>query len=325
MTTPARGAGGTLGIGVQSVWETAVARSNWKEMKSMSLARLISNKAEPELGRLGQVSTNARFPYVESDFAGGSIGFVACYDDSTVLLLSHLLGTVATTGAGPFSHDTKLASPVPTGLTLEQISGTAGSGLTTVAEVFHGCKFTSGKISLTAGGLLEVEAEVIGRTSGGLVAPGTPVYSTGGNRIKHNQTSGVTLGGSARALNSLTIDIQRGLSRNHEIGTLFTSEPYEDAAEGLVIMIELRCKWQSNAFDTSYLAGTQADLVIPFTGTGSNALTITAHNCQVDSVQRGVNGKGAIEQVIKLRAYADAVDQGLSCAFTNANNLSTAN
>ncbi len=324
MAPPVRGAGGTLGAGVEAVWGTAVARTNWLPMVSMGLMRRITNKSEPDMGRLGTVSTMHRFPYVESDFAGGPLSFVACYDDSTLLLLTHMLGLVATTGpvSTQYTHDIKLASPVPIGLTLEQINGTGNGTLVNITEVFEGCKFASGKLSLTAGGLLMVEGEIIGQTSGGLVAAGSPTYSSNGNRIKHNQSAAITLGGSPYAINSLTIDIERSLQRNHETGSLFTSEPYED---GLEVRAELRTKWQSASFDTANLAGTQSDLVMALTGTGDNALTITAHNCQVDDITREVNSRGAIEQVIKLRAYADATDQGLSLAFKNANALSTAN
>jgi|GEM_PF-2904597 len=321
MAVPVRGAGGSLGIGSESVWGTPVARTNWKPMVSMGLRRMITRKAEPELGRLGQASSMQRFPYDESDFAGGSIEYVACYDDSTIVLLAHLLGTVATTGSGPYTHTVTLASPVPLGLTLEQISGTS-NGSIDPGEVFEGCKFGSGNISLTAGGLLMVKTEVMGQTSAGLVAAATPTYSSNGEQAKHNHAGSITLGGSARAFNSVSIDIDRGLTRNHELGSLFTSEPYE---EGLEVSVELRTKWQTPAFDTLLLSGGVGDLVIPITGSGSKALTITVHNLQIWDVTRDVNSRGAIEQVIKGRAFADATDQGLALAFVNDNATATAN
>jgi hypothetical protein len=322
MPTPVRGAGGTGGFGTESTWGTPVARTNWLPMVSMGVHRRIINKAEPDMGRLGAVSTMHRFPYVESDFSDGPISWVAAYDDSTIFLLTHMLGMVSTTGAGPFVHDVKLASPPPVGFTFEEIRGIGNGTLTNITEVFEGCKIAGGRITLVNGGLLMVEADIIAQTSAGLVAAGTPTYSTGGNRIRHNQTPGVSLGGTLRQIQSLTITIDRGLTRNHEIGSLLTSEPYE---EGLTVGIELKTKWQADAFDTVLLSGAQADLTIPFTGTGANLLTITAHNCQVDSVEHESNGRGAIEETIKLTPYQDATDQGLSFAFTNANTLATAN
>lgn len=325
MAPPLRGFGGTIGAGIEAVWGTAVARTNWKEMVSMGLRRTIDTPPVPELGRLGQVSSAHRFDYIATDFAGGPISYVACYDDSTILLLSHLLGGVADSGVGPYTHLLTLASPPPIGLTLEQINGTAPTGSDLVnktTQVFEGCKFASGKISVTAGGLLMVENEVIAQTSGGLVAAGTPTYTSGGERIRHNHSSGMTLGGSARALQSFSLDIDRGLNRNHELGSLFTSEPWEEQLE---ITGEIRVKWQTDAFDAAYLAGTQADLVIPFTGSGSNAMTLTCHNIRILDVTRDVNSKGAVEQVIKFAPRADATDQGVSLSFVNASALFSAN
>lgn len=319
---PMRGMGGTWGIGVESTWGTPVARSNWKVMNSFGLRRTRSKKPVPELGRLGQASSNPRFFWVENDFAGGPFQFDACYDDSTVLLLGHILGTIATTGAGPFTHTATLSSPqVQAGLTIEQINGTATADLTTTTEVFEGCKIGAAKITLTNGGIFTVEGEVIAQTSGGLTTPGTPSY-TAGERILHNHAV-LTIGGTARPFNSISIDLDRVLTRNHEIGSLFTSEPFEDGE--MSVQLELRCKYQQNVFDTSLLADTQSDLQIVFTGSGSNAMTLTAHNILIEDVQRDVNSKGGIEQVIKARAYADGTDQGLAIAFTNANATATTN
>lgn len=322
MSNPVRGFGASLGIGVQSVYETAVARTNWKQMLSMGLHRMITNKPLGELGELGAVSSAYTGSYVESDFAGGPIEFYAAYDDSTIMLLGYLLGVVDTTGTNPYVHDVTLATPAPVGLTLEQISGTPNAGLTTMAEVFHGCKAASGKLSVTNGGILTIEMELIGRTSAGLVAAGTPTYSTGGELVKHNQTVGISLGGTPRAINSISVMVTRGVERNQELGSLFTSEPTEGQVE---VTFEIRTKLQTSAFDVAFLAGTRADITIPFVGSGVKELLVTLHNCQVDEVTRDVNSKGAIEQVIKGRAYSDGTNQGLSMAFTNANANAGAN
>lgn len=324
MTLPVRGAGGTLGIGVESTWGTPVARTNWLLMKSMGLRRLVTNKEVDDLGQLGQASNMHRSSYVESDFAGGPLSWYAAYDDSTVALLAHIMGAVATSGpsGSQYTHLLTLASPVPIGVTLEQISGTGhASSITSVAEVFEGCKFAGARLSLSAGGLLVVETDVIAQTSGGLTAAGTPSHNAR-NLIRHNQSSGVSVGGTPRAFESFVINIERDLQRRHEIGSAFTSEPHEN---GLAVTAEFRGKWQASAFDTALLSGAQSDWTIPFTGSGDNALTITLHNVQVNEVTRDIDSRGAPELVVKVRAYADATDQGLALEFKNANNDATDN
>lgn len=325
MTLPVRGAGGSLGIGVESAWGTAVARTNWLRMNSMGLRRMITNKEVDNLGSLGAASVMHRFNHQESDFAGGPLAWYAAYDDSTVALLAHIMGAVATSGPSgtQYTHLLTLASPVPVGVTLEQISGTGhASSITAVAEVFEGCKFAGARLSLAAGGLLTVETDVIAQTSGGLVAPGTPTYTTGGNPIGHQQTTGVVVGGTPRAFQSFVINIERDLQRRHELGSAFTSEPHE---ESLAVTAEFRTKWQASAFDSGLLTGAQADWTIPFLGTGDNALNITLHNVQINEVTREVGSRGSIDMVVRVRAFADGTDQGLALEFKNANNDATDN
>lgn len=324
MPPPVRGFGGSIGIAEEVTWGTPVARTNWKEMVSIGLQRKVTRKPVPELGRFGAASTNHRFSYDESDFVGGPLSFNAAYDDSTILLLKHMLGANATTGAGPFTHTLTLASPVPIGLTLEMIKGTSNGTVTNVAEVFEGCKFAGCSLTATAGGLLVVESEVIGQTSGGETTPGSPTYTSNGERVRaHQSGTTVSFNSGTFACNSVKYTVSRPLERNQELGSKFTSEPVEQGL--LEVMVEIRTKWQSSQWMVDFLSGAQSNLVQVFTGTASKTLTATAHNCVIDDVDQQTNDAGAVEQVIKLRAYKDATNQGLSLAFVNANASHSAN
>lgn len=314
---PNRGFGLSLGIGKENSWGTAVARAYWKALKSCGIRRMPKFVPVDQLGQYGQASTNHRNSYQQSDFCGGPFSFVACYDDATQLLMRYALGGNATTGSGPYTHTQTLASPVPDGgLTLEVIKGTAGA-YANVAEVFRGCKLNGVKLTATAGGLLMVETEAIAKTSGGETTPGTPTYSSNGEFVRAHQSGVIEIGGTPVPVNSVTYTLERNLVRNQEIGSLYTSEPYEN--DRIKVSVELRAKWQQGTLLTNYLAGTQADIVQVFTGSGSKTLTITAHNCQVDDLTQETNGAGAVEQVCKLTAYADATDQGLALAWVNGN------
>jgi hypothetical protein len=290
-------------------------------VNSVGLQRQCEHEIIPDLGAFGQVSTNPRQHYQRNDYAGGPISWCVAYDDSSVLLLAHILGTVGSTslGGGLHRHDITLASPVPTGLTLEQGNGTHSFNS---AEVFEGCKFTSARLALDAQGILMCEAEVIAQTSGGLAAPGTPTFSSGGEHVKHNHAAVVTLGGVAVPLKSYAITIDRGLERLHEIGSLFTQEPVETR---LSVTIDCVAAWQQNNIDTNYLAATEADFVDTFTGSGGKVMEITGHNAMVWSMSRPVSGPGMVEQRFQFKCFADATDQGLKIAVTNGNASAIAN
>jgi hypothetical protein len=311
-----RGFGATIGLGEEVTWGTAVARTHWLRPMRTGLRRTRTHVPLATLGDLSQTSTIDKTFYVESDFAGGSFQIPMAYDDSTLLVLKHLLGGLATSGASaPYTHALTPAS-LPVGLTIEQINGTPGTG--NMTEVFEGCRLTSGRISIEAGGIMMLEAEVIAETSGGLAAAGTPTYNTTREYIKHNHAGTMTVGGTNHPLRSLSISIDRGLQRNHELGSLLTKEPVE---ERLSIEIETTVLWQAATWHGNYLADTQGDLSLVFTGTGDNGLTLTASNLLVIDRSSDVSGPGGILETIRYKAFADATgaDQGLSFSFTNDN------
>lgn len=320
---PHRGQGATLGLGVESTYGTAVARTNWLRLASHSIKRDRTKEIVPHLGSITDLSSNPKDFYVASDNVGGSFSWPMAYDDSTVRVVKHILGASASTGPGPADHSLTLASPLPSGLTLEVISGMVdGTGNTT--EVFSGCLLGSAGFSIEAGGVMMGEATVIGVTSNGLEAAGTPTYSTGGQYIRHNHAGTFTIGATTFALRSMRINVDRGLQRNQELGSLYTSRPVE---ERLMVDLEFGVLWQTHQFDASNFADTQADAEIAFTGSGPNALSIIAHNLLIMDVSRPVSGPGGIAQTIRAKAFQSSPtgDQGLEMLFSNANASHAAN
>lgn len=278
----------------------------------------------PHLGAISDLSSNPRDFFASSDNVVGGFAFPMAYDDSTVRVLRHILGAVATGAGPPYDHTLTLASPLPSGLSLEIINGMVnGTGDTT--EVFWGCLFGAASISIEAGGIMMCDVgTVIGVSSGGLTTAGTPTYSTNGQYIRHNHAGVVTVGATDFALRSMRISVDRGLQRNQELGSLFTSRPVE---ERLAVDLEFSVLWQTDAWDDSNQADTQADMTVAFTGSGSNALAITAHNMLIMDVSRPVSGPGGITQTIRAKALQSSPtgDQGLEMIFTNANASHAAN
>jgi hypothetical protein len=319
-----RGFGATAGFGIEATWGTPVARTNWMPVVSAGLRRTRNRQDSPNLGYLGQASTMPRNFYLENDFAGGPITTEVAFDDSSVLLARHIFGTNVDSGGGPFTHTMTLSSPLPTGLTIEQISGTPASGGGNVAEVFEGCLINSARYYVEHGKRMMVDLDIIAETSQGLVASGTPTYNTAREFITHNMMGTLTLGGTSCAVKSLAITISRNLERNGELGSLFTQRPVENR---LQVEIDANVLWQQSTWDTNYLADTQGALAVTFTGTSSRTLVIAGQNVAVWDVGRAVSSAAGIQQSIKLRPFADAngTNQGLSFAFTNANAVHTTN
>lgn len=321
MASSNRGFGASLGIGREVTWGTAVARTLWLRLASHGLIRKRKKTPVPHLMDLGQAAANSRHHYIESDFVEGPLSIPMAYDDATLAICLQLLGANSTTGTNPYTHTMTLAQPGQTGLTLEAISGTPASGGGNMAEVFEGCLFTSGTFTFEAGKVAMLDLNVIGETSGGLASAGTPTYSSGGEYIKHNHIGALTYNSVARKVRRMTIEVNRNLERNHELGSLFTSRPVEGP---ISVSGEVTTNWQQSDWDTDYVGDVQDDMTFTFTS-GAKSLACTLHNVVLEEVNRPVSSAGAITQTAKFRAYADASDLGIQLAFTNTNSSATAN
>lgn len=314
-----RGFGGCIGAGIESVWGTPVARTGWVRAYSLGLERIRTAKAVEHLGDYGEVSTNYKHDYVESDNAGGVVSFPFGFNDTTSLFLKHLFGAVDTSGGPTYTHVFTLASPTLPGLTLEQISGTSnGNGNT--AEVFEGCKINRGTISWEAGGIMTFEADIIAQTSQGLVAAGTPSFGTP-EWIKHHMMGTFTYNSVARPVKSMKLTINRNLERNHELGSFFTSEPNETA---ITAMLDVTTLWQQSNWDTEYLADTRAAGSLTFTGTAPHELGVDLNSARIMSVKRNVNSRGAIEQQISMQLFIPTGDSEQGVSFSLINQKATA-
>lgn len=317
---PARGHGATAGWGEELTWGTEAARTNWMPVNSQSLARRRVKQVVNHLGYLGQASNNPREFYVDEDSVSGSFEVCMAYDDSTLLLLKHLLGAVATGAGPPYTHTFTLATTQPEGLTMEVIPGTS-PGFNN-AQQFVGCLLSRGTITVRPGSPVLLACDVMGKTSGGLETPGVPSYNTTRERILQNHAGQWTLGGTGVVIKQAVIRIDRGLEPLREVGSLHPSRP---VAGQLSVEIELLAAWQAGTFHTHLFADTQGDLACTFTGTSNRAMVLTAHNCLVMESSEPVSAMGQIEQRVLLKPFADSSDQGLAIAITNDNASAIAN
>lgn len=320
-----RGFGSTIGFGFESTWGTAVSRTNWLRAISNTLKREIAKEKIPHLGSYGQASTNYRYSYLASDNVSGTVEWPVAFDDSSISLLRACLGGNTTTGVGPYTHTLSLVSPLPASLgwlTIESIYGTMASTGGNGAEVFEGCLANSLTLACSAGGVMTGSIDFIGETSGGAAAAGTPTYSSNGEYVKHNQLTSLTYNSTTRKLRDFKLMISRGLDRNQELGSLFTQQPVENR---LRIEAEVSMLWQTQDWKDEFLNNTQSNCTIVWTGSTNNLMTMTLHNVLIEDVSDPVSTAGGVVRTVKMCAYADGTNQGLTIACRNDNSTVTAN
>lgn len=317
-------------FGEEVTWGTQVALTNALRLHSTSLQRQRSKVPVGHLGTYGAANTMHRRHFVESDFAGGELVWGLSYDDSSMLLLKHALGSVSTAGGGaPYTHTFDAASPVPTGLTCAINYGTDRSGAALKnGEVFTGLVIDTLELSLGAGGQVVGKLGCFAQTSTGQAVASSPTFHSGAEEyILHNHFGSTPVSWNGGSFDCLdwTLRTARGMSERQQVGELTSQRPSEVR---LTAEMSLTVEWRQDDWYDEWLADTEDDLVLAATGSGGagpNSMQITLHNAYIAEASKPVSDAGLIRQTVRLIGQADSVNSGLEIEVVNDNITATAN
>jgi hypothetical protein len=304
------GRNSAIGFGEESTWGTAVSRTAWRPLNSASLLRTATFVPRPDL-KSDSGSAMRRGHYQSAEEMTGSFEIAATYDNIG-MILKHALGTVASSGSGPYTYTYTLAAAPPTGLTIETVRGTSGK-----SEVFEGCKINTLTMSVSAGECMMVSCDVIGQTGAARGTAGTPSYSGNENLIHHNHAGQLSFNSVNYDLSSFSLTVNNSLARRQLLGSVETSEPLRTD------FMSVEFSFDIEAVDTLYtalLAGTQGDATITFTGPSSRSMAFTIHNFYLTSASDAVSGAGIVTASCAGSAESDGTDEGLQIVVVNQNN-----
>lgn len=161
-----------IGFGEESTFGTAVSPTKFLELQSEGLKGIHTRIPKPSLRR---VSHDRRMNSKKS--VEGSFEFYVGKTGGE-LLLKHALGSVLTTGAGPYTHTFSLADALPTGLTFHVNRDAAALGAGT-AWRYEGCQISKLTIAQKVEDMLTMTPEILGEDWANL-AVATPTFPTGG-------------------------------------------------------------------------------------------------------------------------------------------------
>lgn len=196
---------------------------------------------------------------------GGSIPFeLSCVGLGTIL--KHLMGSNATTGAGPTYTHTMKRGALPVGLTIEK-------GFTDITqfELFTGCRIQSMALSLNPEGLVTGTMDFVGKaqSASGSSFDGTPT-DLGHTVIAHHEATTVEEGGSAETLLGFEINISNNLDTSKRaVGSQYIASLPEGKGEctGTVIF-----QFEDLTYYNKWLNNTATSLDITLTDSSSNTI-----------------------------------------------------
>ncbi len=310
MALPFHGRGAAHGLGEESTYGTPVSRTNWLRVNSSDIARNIVRNYRPGLvGVAGGI--NRRRTVSGATEAGGPAEYVFAYEGCGILL-KHAMGTVSSTGTGPYTH-TYTIDDLPTGLTLEDIqSGDSGS----VMQLAEGGKIN--RLALRFPG--PSDAALIGvdylfEDIAAFASAGTPTYGAGDLEAIGHQLGQLGWNGNNYDLLSLEMVIDNKLTRRNKLGSRLTKEPTRSDFVEVIWRGEI--EWENNNAITDYRSEIQGDVTATATGTGNHSAAFTLHNANMWSLSKPINTAGVIRQRFEFRGLDDGTDEGFKAVVIN--------
>lgn len=178
------------------------------------------------------------------------------------LWFKHMLGAVATTGAGPYTHTCTPGDLRGRGLTLQLgLDDSAG-----VAQPFtyNGAKVTGWELSCSApDGLAMVTVSLVAKAETTATALAVPNY-TASNNLFSFVHGAITIGGGAASVKEATVTADNALNTERfYIGQDTTSEPLEKGYR--TYTGSLTCDFENLTAYNRFVNGTEAALDLTFT------------------------------------------------------------
>ena len=242
------------------------------------------------------------------EIAGGTIETPLTYK-GLGMLFKAAIGSVATTGSGPYLHTFNPTASLPS-LTIAVQRGTGSS------EQFEGCMVSNMTISCEAGGEGRASFEIIAETATARAASiGAPGFGDGA-QIFHFQSSTLSYNSETYKMRSMELTLDNKLERVNYLGSKLTSEPQiSDIRE---VTLTATFDLEDNNLYNAQIDGTASNVVVQFTS-GSDTFAITLRNAEITEYSDDINSFGRIERTATFFGISSGTDEAMRIEMTNDN------
>lgn len=227
------------------------------------------------------------------------------YEQSIGTLLKHCLGSVNTTGAGPYTHVITPGSLTGLGLTIQ--IGRPDTGGTVRPFTYAGCKITSWELAVEAGQIATFGISVVGtvaETTGTALASAS-YAAQATTPFVANQVSVNSIGGTATNMKGFTLSGDNGLDTDRRfLGSALPAQPLE--ANRRDYTGEVSLEFSSLTDYQRYTGATEADILLTLSN-GTESLAVNTH-ARFDGTTPTVGGQGLVMLDQPFRVLGDGTD-----------------
>lgn len=305
-----RGSNTYVAIAKESVAGTEEARLRSFYVEGVDLGR---RATVAPIGHFSNVADVAGHAEITEYKVGGSTDVPLAYVGNGLgLLLEACLGSVGTTGAGPYDH-------AFTDGDLDTYSLEVVRGDTSEAEEFYGCMVDQWSLRFDPRGraLATLNWMGLGGANRAASSPTPPTLAPAPTWVMGHHGGTLSFNSVSYICGGLTVSGRNALAPLQEFGSLYPAEHKPVVRERF---IEADVVWRASTLQAAHIAGTRAAFSLAFTS-GSTILTIAATKAQIVEVSDPIRDVGYIRQRIKWQLFSDlsGPTQALTITLRNAN------
>jgi hypothetical protein len=228
-------------------------------------------------------------------------------------LLHQMMGAVATTGTGPYTHTFTPGDLTGQALTI-QVGRPATTG-TVHPFTYAGCKISDWTISASVGEIARLECSVVGMTETTATALAAAAYDSTWEPFVFTEASLSVAGGAEEAVRDLTLSGDNAIETRVRLGSGFSKEPLEIGLRSYTGSITTDFEDLNNY--NLFVNGTEAALVATFDN-GTETLTVTT-NVQFTGETPEVSGFDLLGQILPFRMISSTSDaDAITIALVNS-------
>lgn len=245
---------------------------------------------------------------------GGNLTTPVYFEGSTMLLKA-LVGSITTTGSGPYQHVLKSSTTDLDSFTLGLSRGSDANGF----ETFTGCKIASGTLSLNAGEEMQLSLDIIAQDSATRTTAPVPTYNTTQRQIFHYLVSNTLFfNGQSYNVRSFELTVENSLERRNVLGSKLTLSP--DVTDFRTITISVELDAVDNSLYNAMLNGTESamDIIMTDDDGSGNSMTIKFNNSIITEYADPINTVGRLSQTVTFTALASDTLEALRITIQNS-------
>ena len=228
--------------------------------------------------------------------------------------LTHMFGTVNTTGSGPYEHT---ATPGAAEDSFTAQVGIADDGGTVRAFTYEGCKLTGWTIAATAGEVATLNLATVAQDYLTATALASASY---GSELPFVFTQGsLSVGGSSLAeITSVSLEATIPRRIKHALGSALIMDPVENGRRSH--MINFTTEFEDLTLHA--LANTEVAAVLTFDN-GSEDLTITCNAFVEPNTPTHPGVEGDVEEQFSLMCLGSTDAEAITAVLNNSESSAT--